>query len=338
MFGSEILDLTIGLVFLYLLISLIVSTLYELAEAWLKMRAVDLERSIRQLLDDPDGTCMARKLYEHPLVFTLFQGNYTSSERVKNPLLRLLSGTNLPSYIPKRNFALALMDIVLPATPKELSGTTGATIPQITSVAMGTPTTSLKPLRDAICDGKDTPVGKALLALLDAAGDDVNGARKNIEDWYDSAMDRIAGWYKRRAQVVALVLGLCIAIIINADTFAIGNSLLHDSAMRDSLVAAAQEYAQSRPEDAKGDPEKRILENLDRIESLGLPVGWAQNDIRRMPLTPEGWLVKGIGWLLTAIAVSLGAPFWFDLLNKVMVIRSTVKPHEKSPEEPSADR
>jgi hypothetical protein len=45
-----------------------------------------------------------------------------------------------------------------------------------------------------------------------------------------------------------------------------------------------------------------------------------------------------LGWLLTAGAISLGAPFWFDLLNKFMVIRSTVKPHEKSLEEGSEDR
>jgi hypothetical protein len=44
------------------------------------------------------------------------------------------------------------------------------------------------------------------------------------------------------------------------------------------------------------------------------------------------------GWLATAMAVSLGAPFWFDVLNKVMVIRSTVKPHEKSGDEGSEDR
>ena len=44
-----------------------------------------------------------------------------------------------------------------------------------------------------------------------------------------------------------------------------------------------------------------------------------------------------LGWLVTALAVMLGAPFWFDVLNRIMVIRSTVKPHEKSPEEPSQD-
>jgi hypothetical protein len=42
-----------------------------------------------------------------------------------------------------------------------------------------------------------------------------------------------------------------------------------------------------------------------------------------------------VGWLITALAVSLGAPFWFDMLNKFIVVRSTVKPHEKSLEEKS---
>jgi hypothetical protein len=45
-----------------------------------------------------------------------------------------------------------------------------------------------------------------------------------------------------------------------------------------------------------------------------------------------------LGWLITALAVMLGAPFWFDVLNKFMVIRSTVKPREKSQEEGSEDR
>jgi hypothetical protein len=45
-----------------------------------------------------------------------------------------------------------------------------------------------------------------------------------------------------------------------------------------------------------------------------------------------------LGVFLTALAVSQGAPFWFDLLNKIIVIRSTIKPHEKSPDQPSKDR
>ena len=52
----------------------------------------------------------------------------------------------------------------------------------------------------------------------------------------------------------------------------------------------------------------------------------------------RGLLAMVIGWFITAFAISLGAPFWFDILNKIMVIRSTVKPFEKSPPEGSEDR
>jgi hypothetical protein len=49
------------------------------------------------------------------------------------------------------------------------------------------------------------------------------------------------------------------------------------------------------------------------------------------------WFIKLAGLLLTGLAISQGAPFWFDILNKFMVIRSTVKPREKSHEEKSKD-
>ena len=79
----------------------------------------------------------------------------------------------------------------------------------------------------------------------------------------------------------------------------------------------------------------------------GIPLGWRfkpepgqspkdfGRDWRRAPNTGLGWLLKIAGILFTGFAVSLGAPFWFDVLNKVMVIRSTVKPDEKSPDEAS---
>jgi hypothetical protein len=79
------------------------------------------------------------------------------------------------------------------------------------------------------------------------------------------------------------------------------------------------------------------------LKDLHLPVGW--DDARlsfSRPKTQNEWfknvIFPWVGWILTALAASLGAPFWFDVLNKVMVIRSTVKPHEKSPEESSEDR
>ena len=83
---------------------------------------------------------------------------------------------------------------------------------------------------------------------------------------------------------------------------------------------------------------------LDSLYALRLPIGWSDVVAGNWPAGNEWggvWrrtVASLFGWLLTAFAVSLGAPFWFDALNKIMVIRSTVKPREKSQEEGSEDR
>ena len=77
---------------------------------------------------------------------------------------------------------------------------------------------------------------------------------------------------------------------------------------------------------------------------MDLPIGWNVGLPKRavdgkvvVPAQTD-WLQTLLGWLITAFAATLGAPFWFDLLNKVSVVRSTVKPREKSPDEASDDR
>ena len=101
MLGSDLLDIAIGLIFLYLLLSLICSALSEIVEAFMKKRSSDLERGLKALLRDDKGEGLVKAIYDHPLVNGLFKGEYESASRTKD----------LPSYIPPRNFALALMDI-----------------------------------------------------------------------------------------------------------------------------------------------------------------------------------------------------------------------------------
>src|SRR5258708_16509062 len=107
MFGSTVIDIAIGLVFVYLLLSLICSAANEVLENLLRNRAKDLEKGIKELLQNNDD--WVAKIYNHPLVSDLFDGTYKSG------------GRNLPSYVPSSNFALALMDVVLPG-----EGTKGA--------------------------------------------------------------------------------------------------------------------------------------------------------------------------------------------------------------------
>ena len=312
MFGSEVLEVAIGLVFLYLLLSLICSSIREGIEAVQKARAIDLERGIRELLHDRGGTGLASALYNHPLVFGLFQGEYDPTRLTKG---RMPGRGNLPSYIPARNFSAALLDIV--ARGKGVAAGTGG---QKTAADAGTTPISLESLRAGVVTLDNEAVRRALLTAIDTAQGDLQRAQANVEAWFNSSMDRVSGWYKRRTQNIIFAVGLLLTIAVNADTLAVAGSLVRDEALRRAVIASAER------------PVAGAAAGYEALTTMAFPIGWSQlpsavDVARHVP-----------GWLMTALAISLGAPFWFDVLNKFMVIRSTVKPHEKSPEEASEDR
>jgi hypothetical protein len=328
MFGSEILDVAIGVVFVFVLVSLMCSAVREGLEGWLKTRATHLEEGIRHLLHDHDAQGVARHVFEHPLIFGLFAGKYDPPTKRTWWPTALTRGRNLPSYIPRRNFALALMDIAArgPATDD-------------VSSEPGTATLSPDAVRANIRNLGNPAVQRVLLLAIDTAEGDFDKAVSNVEAWYDSSMDRVSGWYKRSTQWILFAIGLFIAVALNVDTVAIADYLYHEKAAREALVAEAQS--------ASGDPNylDRKYERVRKdLEALQLPIGWTNASVLRrdaegnFQATGFVWLETVAGWLVTAFAATLGAPFWFDLLNKIMVIRSTVKPHEKSPEEASEDR
>jgi hypothetical protein len=345
MFGSAILDVAIGLVFIYLLLSLICSAAKEGLEALMKKRAIDLETGIKELLSDPDGTGLAKEVYEHPLIDGLFKGTYAGEKGGR-------FWSNLPAYIPAQNFVLALLDVISrgssAAAASPITGQTVAPVPASSNLQASEPANpqaqaagnqasqALQSLRTAISAMNNRRAREALLTLVDAAGGDMAKARANIEAWFNSSMDQVSGWYKRWSQAVIFVLGLLLVAALNVDTVEIGNSLARDPSLRQYLVAAAQESAKRQDQDAKGDTQRRVEANLEEMRKIGLPIGWSKTRI------PSDWdaswvAVKIVGLLLTTLALSFGAPFWFDVLNKFMVVRAAVKPEEKSPKEKSKD-
>ena len=214
-------------------------------------------------------------------------------------------------------------------------------------------TNDLRKIREVVATQLPNPeLRTAILTLIDEAGGDIERARRNIEDWYEAMMDRVSGWYKRRTAVLMLALGFLLAAGVNADSISIARSLAQNEALRNSLVNAAQQrvatglppapaagtgdaLAQSA---AAGETLRQVRADVD---SIGLPIGWVLassgnvSDPRRTPTDGSGWFLKLFGLLLTGFAVSQGSPFWFDLLNKFMVARSTVKPPERD-REPSS--
>jgi hypothetical protein len=327
MFGSEILDVAIGVIFVFLLVSLICSAVREGIEGWMKSRATHLEQGIRELLHDPTATGLARYLYEHPMVSVLYHDKYVPTDTIKFWTTALTRGRNLPSYIPSRNFALALMDMAA----------RGPVIDPTNSVARAGAIT-VASLRDNIAGLGSPPVQRVLLTALDSAEGDLQKVQANIEAWYDAAMERVSGWYKRSTQVVLFFIGLGVAVTLNINTITIADYLYRDNAARAAMVARAEAAV------AEQNYPRTYPAIQTELQSLKLPIGWESGlpPLRNSDGTPRpntvDWIVLIGGLLITALAATLGAPFWFDILNKVMVIRSTVKPHEKSPEEASKDR
>ncbi|UVT15456.1 MAG: hypothetical protein H8K04_16845 [Nitrospira sp.] len=298
MFGSMALEMAISLSLLYLLLGLMCSVLNEWVAGILNMRARNLWDGVRNLLYDSEGTGLAKQLYNHPLI--------------KN----LAKPGKIPSYVPSRTFALAMFDLVAPAHES-------------------TKTKTLQDIRNAVATLPNEQIKGALIALIDDAEGDVKKARENVERWYDDAMDRVSGWYKRKTQVFILIWALAVTLSVNADTILIANTLAHDATLRASLVAMAETTAKEPlPQDAKGTTE-RVQQMSSEIKKLGLPIGWSREagNPRSAPAEAGDWALKIIGLALTTIAVSLGAPFWFDVLNKLINIRSTGKQPERSREE-----
>ncbi len=304
MFNSPALEVAIGVIFVILLVSILCTAIREGVEAWLKTRASYLEYGVRVLLHDLSGKGLAKTLFEHPLLYGLFEDGYRLP-RSENKPGAFTMGRNLPSYIPSRNFALALMDIAARGPDPHQSNDGGA------------PILDLEQVRAGIGRIGNGPVQRALLTAIDTAAGDLEQAQKNIEAWYDGSMERVTGWYRRSTQKILFVIGLAVACGGNIDLIRIADHLYKNGPARAALVEQAQKAA--------GDEEllqSNYREIQAEIKGLALPIGW----------TDPGAVnaASAVGWLLTALASMLGAPFWFDILGKIMTVRSTLRPREAS--------
>jgi hypothetical protein len=217
---------------------------------------------------------------------------------------------------------------------------------------------SVQTLRDSARRVPSPLVRRALLTALDQSHGDLARVEANLMAWFDGTMDRVSGWYKRRTQIWLFGIGLVSAVALNVNTLTIAEHLANDDMARNALVeratriveaeqqAAAAPAAQPADAAAQGDAVANARADLERFRgemaAINVPIGWdraPQEPLPRGSVEWFGWLARQVaGLFLTAFAVTLGAPFWFDLLNKIMVIRSTVKPREKSQEEGSEDR
>jgi hypothetical protein len=300
MFGSQVLEVVIGLTLIYLVLSIGCSGVKEVIAAIFSLRAKTLENGVRNMLKNGPNDFTAQ-LFAHPLI------QATAPEGQK------------PSYISARMFAAALFDLVSPAS---------ATEPR-----------TIQSLRAGVSQIPDAKLRVTLLNMIDSAGGDIDAARLKVEHWFDDTMARVTGWYKRMAQKIIFVAGLILCAAVNADTLMIVKELWSDQALRSAMVAQAGQKVQStNPADylsQKGSLQQVAVE-IRHVNQP--PIGWSRdaNDVRIWPGALGDQALKVLGILLTSFAIVMGAPFWFDMLNNVINLRLSGNPPPVRALEPSS--
>ena len=328
------LDILIGLAGVYVFLSIVCTAVKEMIAQAVEKRGVSLLVGIRQMLDGEfessrkglvrtliqppleliggvegkidldalDVESLTKKLYEHPLIQTLFEGG------------------KKPSHIPSDVFRTALLD-VLPASD-DASSEAAKVLDEIEA--------SLKKLPE------DLPARGALLAFVKEAEGDLKAFQKRVETWFDNRMERVATFYKNHVQRAVVVIALVVAVGANADSLRMVEQLASNETLRQAAVVQAEAIREDKalPGGSRGDSllVTRTQKYVEAYGNLGLPIGWTDFEVPS-PDADAGsgslwalvrfWLLKVVGWLLTAVAISVGAPFWFDVLNRVSNIRTS---------------
>jgi hypothetical protein len=291
------LDVALGLIFVYAVLALVCSALNETISSIFSWRATYLREGVANLLDPENyaqGQELAKQIYAHPIVNSLI--------RPVSPKGKL----RYPAYLPARAFAAALLDF----------DATGAK----------------RSVEEAIAAVPSAQARKALTTIWLEANGDVVAFRRAVESWFDDAMERVSGWYRRRVHLVMWVLAIAVVVVLNVDTVRIADHLWKDKTVRDAIVARTE----NPPSTATGTPPvTAVATNVDTLKQLSLPIGWSAET---SPDDGWDWFLtvwrKAIGLVLTAAALTLGAPFWFDLLGKVARVRSAGARPEKAEKQP----
>lgn len=319
------LEIALSLALIYLLLSLLASEIEEFIASFLQARARHLKKSIQIILggtgkiEDVDETrnlqnfnddeAKANKLtadfYQHSLISSLEQ-----------PSLGLKTRKHGPAYIPSETFASALLRIIEPYLKDVNSEKVQQPLDKISTV-------SLDVLNNAI---ENSVLPKTLRIYLSelATRAKINSEsnkfkpelyqfQQEIKAWFERSQNRTSGAYKRTTKARLFLIGLVAAAIANADTFNIVNSLYNQPKTREAVTQAAVDVVNSCKENFNQDCDKKINNALSLDD---LPIGWNN--------PPDTWANPWTipGWLVSALAVTMGATFWFDLLKKFVNVRN----------------
>ncbi len=322
MFGSSVVEVALGLVFVYLFLSLVCTAVNEAIAQFFNQRGKNLLEAVKNLLNDHGFSDLARDVYDHGLVGAI-------SRNAANPD----KANGLPSYMSAHVFATSLVDALAARHPQVRDAEDAMSAGRQLLAAHPDPLGELQGIVKQLPGGHTRD---SLFALLDktrrqsviagtAAQEQIQNFQNNIETWFNEAMDRAGGWYKRWTQKVLFAVAATLVIAGNADTLMMAKRFFRDGSLRAAVIQAAEKSVANAQQ---AGAQKHLL---DQANSLDLPLGWNAADKSSLNAVPAlddplGIAGKIFGLFLTIGAVSLGAPFWFDTLGKIVNLRSSGAP------------
>ena len=126
---------------------------------------------------------------------------------------------------------------------------------------------------------------------------------------FDATMEKIGRWYRHWAQGIAFVLAIIFTIYVNANSLELLHQLTTHPESRLELAKIQSGPAADPANHARAMDNLKELDALitsDTLSGKGLSAELASDPFRTI-----------VGLLITILAVSLGAPFWFDVLGRI---------------------
>jgi hypothetical protein len=282
------LSIIIGIVFVMLLFSLLATSIMELLAGLFSLRGKHLIQAIGAMVGDARS-----KFQDHPYFQQLGIGARMSNK-----------SKALPSYISPGAFSAILTDI-LQNHPGE-------------------------DIRQRIEGLPDNHLKEVLIFLYNQTSGEVAEFRLKVEEWYNEIMDRASGAYVRKTRSWLIAIGLFLAVLFNIDPLEIYHNLSVNAALRDYVADMATDYVQTQPAPADTlatadfDAARQKINILvnENIGAISSPLGLGWTEVKKEDMTTKWWMYKIIGWLVTSLALSLGASFWFNLLRQLVNLRS----------------
>ena len=308
---DAILEIAIGLVLTWLILSVATMEVQDIITNLLNKRAKFLEESILQMFRGEKE--FVKEFYEHPAIKVLYKKNF-------------LGQPKKPDYIPNTVFAEVAFEIFvnLGVDENELQEddiSIAKMISKVEEIDQRNPELGYF-IRRLIPDFKGTET----ISKIKKVEANAIELKANAEDWFDKTMTRASYLYKERAKTAAFLIGFGLAIAFNVDTIHITQQLWREPTLRQALVAQAQVADENTGPDS-------VKELEAYYEDLNLPVGW---ETATIPATPSDWGMKALGLFISGLAAMQGAPFWFDMLRNLLNFKGGSKKEPPSDTPPPA--